>query len=45
MKDEQQLIAELLQFNWFGKCGINEEIQGINVEYVKDQKTFEKRMG
>ena len=45
MKDEKRLITELLNLDWFGKCGIKEKIQGINIEFVKDQRTFEKKIG
>lgn len=43
MKDEKRLITELLNLDQFGKCGIKEKIQGINIEFVKDQRTFEKK--
>lgn len=44
MEGVQQLVTELLDLNWFEKCGIKEEIQNIDIEYVKDKKTFEKKV-
>ena len=44
MEGVQQLVTELLELNWFEKCGIKEEIQNIDIEYVKDKKTFEKKV-
>ena len=43
MEGVQQLVTELLDLNWFEKCGIKDEIQGIDIEFVKDKKTFEKK--
>ena len=44
MKDEKQLIKELLNLDWFEKCGIKERIEGVNIEFVKDKKTLDKKI-
>lgn len=43
MEGVQQLVTEFLNLKWFEKCGIKDEIQNIDIEFVKDKKTFEKK--